>query len=124
MADELQTIFKSPMKIALFTIGLCLTLVIFLIGLNGKLELGYFLVAASMILASALWKAEEYSERQLVVMQKVYGIVGAYPITMEALVDRITDDNNTEFRSLYLSTIGLMLVKRMIVMRDGLVTLE
>lgn len=112
------------MKIALFTIGLCLTLVIFLIGLNGKLELGYFLVAASMILASALWKAEEYSERQLVVMQKVYGIVGAYPITMEALVARITDDNNTEFRNLYLSTIGLMLVKRMIVMRDGLVTLE
>lgn len=112
------------MKITLFILGLSLGLFICILDTHRNVNMGYFVLASSMFLAAAFCKSERFNESKLVVIQRVYSILAPAPITMDGLLERlIRDDVNQSSKSSYQAILGDMLVQRLIVMHNGMVTI-
>ena len=112
------------MKITLFSLGLSLVVIICVLDISLNVSLGYFVLASVMLLAAAFWKSEGLSDHKLVVIQRVYSILAPAPITMDGLLEKlIGDDYNQSIKSSYQAILGDMLVQRLIVMHNGLVTI-
>src|SRR5688572_16554458 len=76
--------------------GVCVSLSAIIVDLQSKVEkvgVGYFLLAGSMILASALWRSEGLGEDRFRSIQRVYSVLASGPIDMESLIKRLTGEN-------------------------------
>ena len=115
------------MKITLFICGLCVSLSAIIVDLQSKVAgvgVGYFLLAGSMILASALWRSEGLGEDRFRAMQRVYSALASGPIDMESLIKRLAGESySSALEEYYQAIIGRMLARRQLLICDGLVTL-
>jgi len=114
------------MKATLLICGICVSIFAIILDRHDEshnVGVGYFLLASSMILASALSRSEGLGDDRYRSMQHVYSALASGPIDMESLIKRLSGENDRSALEYYQAVIGRMLARRQIVICDGLVTL-
>jgi len=115
------------MKIVLFALGILVSSIAMIIDAEERVKaanIGYFLLAAAMFMGAALWRSDSITKKDYIAIQKVYAILAAGDMDMDALMEKLqgkcSDMGTYEH---YQSVVGQMLSRRMIIIKGGLVSI-